>query len=69
MLGEIIVSRAVALTIGMLPTVNFDNEPALETHKIDDIRTERNLTSELHADRSRTQGPPQFSFSIRHRNP
>lgn len=45
--GQIAVAMFVAAVLGMLKAVQFDDQFLIRTDKIDDIGTDRNLTSKL----------------------
>jgi hypothetical protein len=51
----------------MLAAVNFDNDLFFETHKINDVRTDRFLSPEFEtAQLSVAKILPHFPFGIRH---
>ena len=63
----IILCNIVAV---VMPTVQFDNEPFGWTEKVDDVWTDRRLSSEMRAFyREFSQGAPQYTFVRRRVGP
>jgi len=66
MIEEPLVADRIALAVGMLTTIDLDNEPLLSAYKVYDIGSDWFLTYEFEpADRSRTKVAPKFSFGER----
>src|SRR5699024_1328462 len=65
-----VVTPPVGRRKSMLPTIGLHNYPGAEVHEIDNIRTNRLLTTKLSTSQSMsTQMSPQQLFGIRHAPP
>ena len=64
MLDEPVITDGVTSVVGVLPTVDLDDQPLLSTDEIYDIRPERLLTHEFEsAERPGTKISPKLSLS------
>ncbi len=62
---EPLVARLVGSGVGMLPSVNFDNQPVLARNEVANIRANRLLPDKLAAsDLPIAKAPPQFLLGI-----
>ena len=60
MISEPSIAYQVTFVIGVLATVNFDDEPSLSTNEVDDIWTNGFLTHEFQAvEQSRAETLPE----------
>ncbi len=63
MLDEPSVTHGVAAAIGVLASVDLEDEPFFSTNEIRDVRSDRLLTHEFEsAERARTKVAPKLSF-------
>jgi hypothetical protein len=63
-ISEPCVSDGVALTIRMLPAINFHDQSAFAANKVDDIRSDRFLPDEFVAIQpARSKAVPEYPFS------
>jgi hypothetical protein len=61
-----VVTQNIAMIVGMLGTVAFDDKPTLKTDEIDDINADRNLPTPFRRLQSAIpQETPQSPFSVR----
>jgi hypothetical protein len=68
LLKVIVSCGVIPNTVGcvMLATIEFNNEPRFGTAEINDVPSERYLTTEFHAELIPPQRRPQVSFCVRH---
>src|SRR5712692_4111178 len=63
--GECRIAHAITWIIGVLPSIDFNDESLFSTHEIDHVGRDRFLPDELEpAEPSVTQCKPQLRFSI-----
>jgi hypothetical protein len=60
-----IAASVIGLVLGMLTTVEFNNQPSLKAHKIADVETDLVLPSELEScELAAAEPSPEYAFRV-----